>query len=300
LGAQSAPGRFTRHMREKSAQGRPNAWITRLAARQHGVVSTPQLLAAGFTHDAIRRRVEAGWLHRIHSGVYAVGHKNLSRQGWWMAAVLACGEETVLSHQSAAMHWGIRKPATGPVDVTVPSRAGRRRRRGIRVHRSTSLTPKEVTIRQGIPTTTPARTILDLRRVLDRNELQKAIAQAEIQHLPIGKLPGFLHEPTRSELERRFLRLCSRHALPKPEVNRRLGPYEIDFLWPDHRLAVETDGWETHRTRSAFELDRRRDAELKAVGYEVVRFTYRQVTDNPQYVANVLRRLFGLRGGRTA
>jgi very-short-patch-repair endonuclease len=193
------------------------------------------------------------------------------------------------------MLWGMLKLASAVVDVTVPGHAGRARRKGIRVHRSTSLTPKEVTIRQGILTTTPARTILDLRRVLSRDELQAAIAQAGIQRLPIGKLPGFLHEPTRSELERRFLRLCRRHGLPKPEVNVKIGPYEVDFLWRDHRLAVETDGWETHRTRAAFELDRLRDAELNARGYEVVRFTYWQVTHDPQYVTSVLRRLFARR-----
>ena len=119
-----------------------------------------------------------------------------------MAAVLACGEGAVLSHRSAGMHWGMLKPASAAVDVTVPGgNAGRTRRKAIRAHRSTSLTPKEVTIRQGIRTTTPARTILGLRRVLSRDELQAAIAQAEIQRLPIVKLPGFLHEPTRSELE---------------------------------------------------------------------------------------------------
>ena len=122
--------------------------------------------------------------------------------------------------------------------------------------------------RQRIPTTTPARTILDLRRALNREELQDAISQAEVLRLPIGNLPGFLHEPARSELERRFLRLCRRHGIPKPEMNVKVGPYEVNFLWRDRGLVVETDGWETHRSRAAFELDRVRDAELKARGYE--------------------------------
>jgi very-short-patch-repair endonuclease len=188
----------------------------------------------------------------------------------------------------------MRNAVKGPVDVTVPGTAGRSRRRDIRVHRSTSLTPEATTIRQGIPTTTPVRTIQDLRRVLDRGELQAAIARAEIQHLPIGDVPGFLHEPIRSELERRFLRLCMRHGLPKPEVNVRIGPYEVDFLWRDHRLAVETDGWDTHRHRSAFEADRARDVVLKTHGYDVLRFTYRQVWHEDALVASRLRALLNV------
>jgi very-short-patch-repair endonuclease len=131
--------------------------------------------------------------------------------------------------------------------------------------------------------------ILDPRRVLDRAELERAIAQAEIQRLPVGSLKGFLHEPARSELELRFLRLCRRHRLPKPEVNVKIGPYEVDYLWPDDGLAVETDGWETHRTRAAFEADRARDAELKSKGYDVVRFTYLQVWHEGGLIARRLR-----------
>jgi very-short-patch-repair endonuclease len=282
-------------MREERAKAGPDVWIARLAARQHGVVSVGQLIAAGLTYEAIRRRVRAGRLHRIHRGVYAVGHKHLSHQGWWMAAVLACGEGTVLSHRSAAMLWGMLRAKRTVVDVTVPGTGGRQRRRGIGVHRSTSLTPRDVTIRQGIPTSTPARTIRDLRRVLSRDELQAAIAQAEILRLPIGDIPGFVHEPTRSELERRFLRLCRRLGLPKPEVNIKVGPYEVDFLWRPRRLVVEVDGWQTHRTRSAFEADRARDADLKARDFDVLRFTYRQVWYEAPLVARRLRAVLGPR-----
>lgn len=275
-------------MRDKPANSRPDLRFSRLAARQHGVISAVQLIATGLSRDAIRRRAEAGRLHRIHRGVYAVGHTRLSNEGRWMAAVLACGEGAVLSHRSAAAHWGLLRARKGPVDVTVPTAAGRSRRPGIRLHRSTSLTRQAVTIRQGIPTTTPARTIADLRRVLERRELEKAIAQAEILSLPLDRHPGLPYEPTRSELERRFLRLCKRHRLPKPEVNTRLGPYEPDFLWRDRNLIVETDGWETHGTRSAFEADRARDVCLGAMGYRVLRFTYRQVWEDAATVARAL------------
>jgi very-short-patch-repair endonuclease len=120
-------------------------------------------------------------------------------------------------------------------------------------------------------------------------DLQRVIAQAEVLRLPIGKVPGLLHEPTRSELERRFLWLCRRHGLPTPEVNVRLGPYRPDFLWRERHLIVETDGWETHGTRSAFEADRARDLQLKSMGYEVLRFTYRQVWHDGAHVAGALR-----------
>jgi very-short-patch-repair endonuclease len=280
-------------MREKSAKTTPDAWIARLAARQHGVISVGQLIAAGLTYEAIRRRVRTGHLHRIFRGVYAVGHRNLTHQGWWMAAVLACGEGAVLSHRSAAMHWGLLNATKGIVEITVPTAGGRCQRMGIRVHRSTSLTPKAATLRQGIPTTTPARTILDLRRGVDRPTLQAAIAQAEILHLPIGNMAGFVHEPTRSELERQFLRLCTRHGLPKPEVNVRVGPYEVDFLWRAHKLIVETDGYATHGGRSAFHSDKARDARLRVMGYSVQRFSYEHVVREPGFVADTVRSLLG-------
>jgi very-short-patch-repair endonuclease len=122
-------------------------------------------------------------------------------------------------------------------------------------------------------------------------ELERAIAQSEVLRLPIGRQPGLRHEPTRSELERRFLRLCRRHGLPKPEVNVRVGPFEVDFLWRDRSLVVETDGFRFHGGRAAFEGDRARDAELKLLGYEVLRFTHRQVVSEASLVARTLRTL---------
>jgi putative AbiEi antitoxin of type IV toxin-antitoxin system len=221
----------------------PDQIIARIAARQHGVISYAQLLWAGLSPSGISRRVQAGRLHWIHRGVYAVGHRRVTIEGRWMAAVLACGPGAALSHRSAAELWGLLTPRP-QVHVTAPVRGGRRRQRGIHLHRSPSL-PSATTWRRGIAVITPARTITDLRRVLEPAEVDEAIAQAEVMRLPIGHHPGSLHEPTRSELERAFLRLCRRNALPKPEVNVRLGPYRPDFLWRGQRLIVETDGWET-------------------------------------------------------
>lgn len=211
----------------------------------------------------------------------------MTREGRWAASVLACGEGAALSHRSAAELWGMLLPKDGAVDVSVPVSGGRKRQRRIRLHRSPSLA-FATTGRRGIAVTNPARTIRDLRRVASTEEIEAAIAQAEVDRLPIGRHPNFLQEPTRSPLERAFLRLCRKHGLPKPEVNARLGPYQPDFMWRELGLIVETDGWETHGTRSAFEADRARDARLMTMGYRVLRFTYRQVFDNPAGVASTL------------
>jgi very-short-patch-repair endonuclease len=273
-------------MRQESAT--PDMAIGQIAARQHGVVSFQQLMAAGVSASGISRRVSAGRLHRVFRGVYAVGHTRLSSEGRWMSAVLACGEGASLSHRTAAELWGLLPRRNGPTDVTIPGKGGRRPRRGIRLHRSPLLTPAVTTLLSGIAVTTPARTLADLRRVATRDELGRATRQAEVKGLPIGERGGAV-DLTRSELERRFLRLCHRRRLPTPEVNVRVGSFIVDFLWRDQRLIVETDGYRFHRGRSAFEADRARDIELKLRGYEVVRFTHRQVVDEAAGVAHTLR-----------
>ncbi len=137
--------------------------------------------------------------------------------------------------------------------------------------------------------TRPARTLEDLRRTLPATQFTAALREAEFLRLPIGD--GFQPDGTRTELEASFLALCRRHRLPRPEVNVRVGPFMVDFLWRDRRLIVEVDGWESHRTRSAFETDRARDARLNVLGFEVIRFTYRQVTTEPSQVVLTVRRL---------
>jgi very-short-patch-repair endonuclease len=272
--------------------------LAKIAARQHGVVSVPQLRAAGLDSAAVARRARAGRLHRIHRGVYAVGHAALSMEGRWMAAVLACGMRAVLSHRSAAALWGLLPSGAGPVDVTVFGHAGRRRRTGIRVCRSPTLIPAQTTRRDGIPVTRPARTIADLRRLVPPEQLRRAIRQASVIGLDIGQ--DVEADLTRSELERRFLRLCRRHRLAAPEVNALIGPFRVDFIWREQRLIVETDGYRYHRGRQAFEDDRARDLELRLLGYQVVRFTSRQLAGDPGGVAVALRRLLQEIGRRGA
>jgi very-short-patch-repair endonuclease len=265
----------------------PDLLVARIAARQHGVVTTRQLAASGVDKPAVVRRVRSGRLHRLHRGVYAVGHARLSNEGRWMAAIVACGEAAVLSHRSAAALWELLPPPPGPVEITIPGGGGRPMRPGIRRHRSRSLTSALTTSRKGIPVTTPARTVADLRRVESPERLQKAIRQAAVLGLDIGE--DVESDPTRSELERRFLRLCRRHRLPAPEVNAGIGAFVVDFVWRRRRLIVETDGYRYHRGRQAFEDDRVRDIELRLLGYEVLRFTHRQVVNDSATVAAALR-----------
>jgi very-short-patch-repair endonuclease len=229
--------------------------------------------------------------------VYAVGHPGLSREGWWTAAVLAAGPEAVLSHRSAAELWElVRKPS--PV-IHVSAHA-HRRIKGVIVHR-----PRQIdrATRNGIPVTTVHRTLVDLAATTDRGELRRALHQAQLLHSLTSpelsatptrgrKHAAALKEPadrTRSELERRFLRLCDRHGIETPENNVRLAGLEVDFLWRRAKVVAELDGWAYHRSREAFEQDRERDQRLKRAGHDVVRFTYRQVRDEPGSVAATVR-----------
>jgi very-short-patch-repair endonuclease len=275
-------------MRNQNATGGPDAAVAAIAAQQHGVVAVRQLQSAGLKKTAIARRLKAKRLHPIFRGVYAVGHAGLSNEGRWMAAVLACGDGAVLSHRSAAELWGMLKPVGGPVHVTVPRAGGRKQRRGLKLHRSPSLTPGATTRRLGIRVTTPERTIADLRRSVTPAVLRRAIRQAEYDRRPIGD-HGRQTNRTRSDLERRFLRLCRRYRLPEPEVNVKLGRFTVDFLWRQEGFVVETDSYRTHGGQQAFVEDRERDNELAARGLEVLRFADVRIDNEPAAVAALVR-----------
>jgi very-short-patch-repair endonuclease len=206
-----------------------------------------------------------------------------------MAAVLALGDGAVLSHRSAAALWALLPPAEGPIDISLPSRDGRKRRQGIRVHRPESLQPEETTQRSGIPVTSPSRTLVDLRSAAPAHELRRATRQADFLGLPTG--PDIEVDRTRSELERRLLWLCRRHRLPMPAVNMPIGGLTVDFCWVEQRVVVETDGYQAHRGRAAFEDDRDRGLKLRAMGFEVQHLSYRQVFERPGEVIAVLQLL---------
>jgi very-short-patch-repair endonuclease len=261
--------------------------IAELAGRQHGVVATRQLRERGISADAVRERHRLGRLHRLHRGVYAVGHLAPSAERGWMAAAIAVGDDAVLSHRSAAELWRLLPERSGPIDVSLPRRTGRQRRPGLRIHRPLSLPAGDIANQRGIPVTSPARTVADLGRVASPVEVRNAIRQAEVRGLALG--PDRESDRTRSELERSFLQLCRRHCLPRPAVNRRVGAFLVDFCWPERRLVVETDGYRYHRGRAAFEQDRDRDLRLRGLGFEVLRLSHRQVFEEPEQVAAILR-----------
>lgn len=269
----------------------PDAHVARIAARQHGMVSVVQLREQGLSDTAIRARVQAGRLHHVHRGVYAVGHVPRTFAARCMAAILACGEGAVVSRRSAAALWLLLDPHRGPVHVSVPGRNGRARREEILLHRCPSLTAEQTRAVDRIPVTSPARTISDLRREISPTELRRAVRQAEVRGLKIG-LPRRLLA-TRSELEDRFLVLCREHRIPTPRVNVSVAGVEVDFLWPGGRLVVETDGYRYHRGHAAFEDDHQRDLRLRAAGYRPLRFTYRQLQSQPTQVADLIRRELG-------
>lgn len=281
------------------AEGGPDSRIRVVAARQHGVVTRAQLLEAGMSPSAIGRRLKGGHLRALHRGVYLLGPLEPER-ATEMAAVLAGGRRAVLSHVSAAAVWGMRRETRrGPVHVSVPG-SGRRGRAGIRFHRVTTLADDERAVADGIPITSPGRTLLDLAPMLGSRELELAMGRAERQEL-IGSngletllrrhrgRPGvpllrtLVRERTgpdftRSEAERRCLQLLSTAGLPRPHTNVPVGPYELDLFWPREGVAVEIDGRAHHTARTRFEGDRRKDVWLRARGIQVIRLTWRQIT----------------------
>lgn len=289
--------------------------VAPLAARQHGVVSVKQLYSLGLSDRQVRKRLSACSLHRLHRGVYAVGHLPLTQEGRWLAAVLASGEGAVLSHQAAGELWRLQPQGKGrAIDVIVPKTSGRRPRIDIAIHRVTELRPQERTLHCRIPVTTLARTLFDLATILPRRKLERAMDEAErlgisteddldeivsahFGRAGAGALRTLLNEhragstATRNDFEERFLALCRRYRLPQPDVNVPLLDYVVDFLWASSRLIVEVDGRATHGTRRAFQADRDRDGRLAVAGYHVLRFTWFDVTRRPAVVADRVRRM---------
>jgi very-short-patch-repair endonuclease len=288
-----------------------------LAERQQGQVACWQLRELGFSAQAIRTRSRTGRLHRVHLGVYAVGHRKLTLRGRWMAAVLACGPDARLSHRSAAALWDMRGVPSGPIDVVS---ASRHRIPGIRCHHARNLDSRDGTVRDGIPVTTPARTVLDLAEIEQPQRLRTLVEAAQREELldqrsldaTIARNPGrhglprlqaalrdLSDEPpwTQSTLERAFLELIRGHELPEPRINVFVDGELVDAHWPQQNLIVEVDGWKFHRTRRAFEDDHAKTLRLQVAGRRVARFTARQVFKEPDYVAGTIQKLLsGERG----
>lgn len=307
-------------MREEMRSHRP---IAELARRQHGVVSQEQLLAIGLSTSAVGRQRAAGRLHSIHRGVYAVGHTRLSGAGKCLAAVLACGDTALASHDSAGWLWGLVGRFHEPPVVTVGN-AGHRRP-GIEVHRSLTLVEADKSVAEGVPVTAIPRTLLDLSArgsdatvegLLERGDRLNLLDVTAIDELLVRsrsrpgarrlrRALGLYRDPsfTRSLLERRFLRMAREHGLPRPAMNLFVGGIEIDAYWETERFAVELDGYGTHRTRAAFERDPLRQEALRLAGIDSIRITARRLEREPAVVASRLRQLLASRRaalGRTS
>jgi very-short-patch-repair endonuclease len=271
--------------------------IAEVATRQHGSVSRPQLLALGLSPAAISRRLLAGRLIRLHTGVYAVGDLALPPGGRIMAAILATGDGAVASHRTAAMIWGILKWLGWP-EVTSPGR--RRPRPGLIPHTS-PLLADEVTIRNGVPLTTPSRTLLDLASVLDLAELRRAINEAHAQRLRLApSLPELVERHprrrgaanlrlllaedqvglgiTKREFEAAFFEFLTEEGFPAPLINHPVAVgsdvFTVDFAWPRARLIVETDGDAFHSTPQRRARDKRNDRRLRSIGWSVIRVAW--------------------------
>jgi hypothetical protein len=279
----------------RNVDARPDVQLARLAAEQWGVLTLDELVRCGLSYKTVEDRVRRGHLHRLHRGVYAVGHPNLPLQGRFLAAVKACGPGAVLSHFSAAalyelVRWDDRYP-----EVTTPTP---RRHPGIRAHRSSMLDVHQTTRHKGIAVTTPARTLVDLAAAFEYGALRRAVRQAQrlttvrqiLETLDrlgprrgCSKLTKILATgpaPTRSELEDTVLELLLNAGFAHPDVNvpltlggRRIIP---DFRWPAQRLVIEADGAEWHDNRLAREDDAERQAILEAHGERVLRVTWSQ------------------------
>jgi very-short-patch-repair endonuclease len=287
--------------------------LARLAGDQHGVVARRQLFEIGFGRRAIDGMLDRGRLHGVHRGVYLVGHRAAAAGAREMAALLATGPGSALSHATAAARQGLIARPPDVVEVTVCGRAAVARP-GIRVHRTDRLAADERRSHGGLLCTSPARTLLDLASRLDETRLRWAVEEGRVQrHVTAEELRDLLaRHPgrrgaarlrrvvedltgapsvTRSEAERRLLDVIRSAGLPAPRTNVMVGRWSVDLHWPAQRLVVEVDGFAYHGGRTAFERDRRKDADLQAAGLRVARLSWRQITHEPLVVTALLARL---------
>jgi very-short-patch-repair endonuclease len=283
------------------------------------VVGRGQLKELGLGEDAIEHRLAVGRLHRLYPAVYAVGHRLIPKQAWLMAAVLVSGPEAALSHHSAVALWGLRGYSEGAVHVTLTRKSTSSKQ--IRRHHS-PLPADERTVEEGIPVTSVPRTILDLAATESLDTVENLLREMEFNELRdrlslwdlIERYPGkrgvrkvraalerLKEEPSgrkRSKLEERFAPFVRRYCLPLPRFNDWivLGSkrFQVDCHWPGTGQIVELDGWEGHKTKTAFREDRARDRILRVAGYSVTRLTWNQLDDEPEAVSADLRVLLGI------
>lgn len=287
---------------------------------QFGAVARWQLVELGVPEPVIGKWVEVGKLTPLFQGVYAYGHAKLRREGWFIAAVLAAGEGSVLSHRSAAVHWGLLDERGSLIDVTTPRRS-QDGLAGIRLHRPRALSALDVTEHESIPITTVSRTLIDLahsepewvvRRAWDQAEMAQCLDPLEVAEAieRAGPRRGirkvkrllFLTRPegiecTKSGLEIAFLRLIDSSEIPAPKVNTNVSGWEADFFWRDERLIVETDGGAYHRTALRKLRDEERDRVHQRAGYAVIRVPDTEFAERPAQVLTIVRDALKARRG---
>jgi hypothetical protein len=314
LEALNGVGEFDRGT-SKFSRDRLDAEVRELMRRQFGNVSRRQLLALGYSSGRVQARLRNGTLVKRHDGVYCQAPARQDPQALIAAAVVAGGPTAVASHASAAFLWGFVPHWEHPPEIALPT--GDRRPRHILTHRCPSLQPRDITRQRGVPTTSPARTVLDLaprlsnktltrlvndtlrsrllrpaalRDVLDRNRHHPATRLLT----PFAENPG---NPTRSAFEDDFLAFIEKYNLPAPQINVYVNGREVDAYFPDHNVIVECDGWEYHKDPEAFEADRERDTANLDHGLSTVRITKKRLTNTPDDEAARLRRIL-TRGAR--
>lgn len=279
--------------------------VAAVAGAQRTIVSHQQLVGLECGRHVIAHWVGRGRLHVVFHGVYSVVRGELPPLALEQAALLACGEHAFLSHDTAAFIWGLRK--WHPVDVEV-SVVGRYRAssKGIRVHRLGQIDKRDIRHHEGVWVSSPERAVLEIaaglsprevgaaideglaRDVLDRRKLADVLARHRGRR-GAGQLAAVLaggggRVITRSHAEKAFLKLIRDAGLPRPEVNQPVGRWEADFMWPEHRLVVEIDGYGFHSGPRAFHRDHEKDLAFRDAGLDVMRFTRDHVVDQPPQV----------------
>ena len=300
------PSRFFLGMREKC--GTAERTIARIATRQHGIVTRPELIGAGLSSASIGRRVEKGGLIPEYPGVYRVGHRAPSREARYMAATKAGGPRTLLCGPAAAHSLGLIKGNAPPPEIVTPRN---RRVEGLKVHRCRSLSEKDATTWKGVPVTSPARTLVDLANHMSAEALARACHEAGVLHgtsprqveevlqrkpnaLGAAKLRKILRgdeQATLSKLESTFIARLKAARLPLPVTNKPAGTKRVDCRWPEQRLTVELNSYRFHNSRHSWEGDYRREREARARGDEFRRFTWADVFEDERYMVRELRDL---------